>query len=237
MRMLKLIFYCIFKVYISNAIPFPGFPSGNLLSHPPPLCFYEGAPPFTYPLPPTSLPWHFPTLGHQAFTGPRASPAIDAELGHPLLRIQLEPWVAPCMYFLVGDLVPGSFGRSGWLIFLLFLWGLQTPSAPSVPFLTPLLGHPVFSPIIGCVMHLPKLTKIKRPFPNVMVQTHRPDLWEPRGGCISRIMITGYLREFCMSSQLLDEDFSSKNKEACQDLEGFSKIILTIWSATTLYLS
>jgi hypothetical protein len=26
---------------------------------------------------PTSLSWHSPTLGHQAFTGPRASPLID----------------------------------------------------------------------------------------------------------------------------------------------------------------
>ena len=50
-----------------------------------------------YPLPllnspptPASCPWHFLTLGHRAFTGPRASPLIDDQLGHPLLHMQLE---------------------------------------------------------------------------------------------------------------------------------------------------
>jgi hypothetical protein len=35
-------------VYISNVIPFPGFPSANPLFHPPLPCFYEGAPPPTH---------------------------------------------------------------------------------------------------------------------------------------------------------------------------------------------
>ena len=43
--------------------------------------------------------------------------------------------VAPCVYSLVGGLVPGSSGRSGWLILLLFLWGVKplhilSPSPP-----------------------------------------------------------------------------------------------------------
>ena len=44
-----------------------------------------------FPHPPTSAspPWHSPTLGHQAFTGPRASPPIDTQQGHPLLYIQI----------------------------------------------------------------------------------------------------------------------------------------------------
>jgi hypothetical protein len=51
-----------------------------------------------YPLPdlltnpptPASWPWHSPVLGHIIFTRPRASPPIDAQLGHPLLHMQLE---------------------------------------------------------------------------------------------------------------------------------------------------
>ena len=51
-----------------------------------------------YPLPkplqtntptPTSRPWYSPTLGHRAFTGPKASPPIDDRLGHTLLHMQL----------------------------------------------------------------------------------------------------------------------------------------------------
>jgi hypothetical protein len=42
-----------------------------------------------HPPSPTSAspPWHSPTLGERAFTGPRASPAIDALQGHALLYI------------------------------------------------------------------------------------------------------------------------------------------------------
>jgi hypothetical protein len=54
--------------------------------------------PITSPIPlllnpPTlaSCPWHSPTLGLRAFTGPRDSPPIDDQLGHPLLHMQLEP--------------------------------------------------------------------------------------------------------------------------------------------------
>ena len=53
----------------------------------------------TNPPTPTSWPWHSPTLGYRAFTGPRASPSIDDWLGHPLLHMQLEPWVPPCVFF------------------------------------------------------------------------------------------------------------------------------------------
>jgi hypothetical protein len=42
------------------------------------------------------------------------------------------------VYSFFHGLVPGSSGRSGWLILLFFLW-LQTPSPPSVLSLTPLL--------------------------------------------------------------------------------------------------
>ena len=73
-----------------------------------PLCKPPSHPPSSLPLlacsliyPPTRalLPWHSPTLWHWAFTGPRASPPIDAQQGHPLLHMQLEPWVPSCVLF------------------------------------------------------------------------------------------------------------------------------------------
>jgi hypothetical protein len=38
-------FFIGYFFFISNVIPFPCFPSGNSLSHPPSPCFYEGAQP------------------------------------------------------------------------------------------------------------------------------------------------------------------------------------------------
>jgi hypothetical protein len=47
------------------------------------------------------------------------------------------------VYSLVGGLVPGSMGGGGWLVDIVVLpMRLQTPSAPSVLPLTPLLGTP-----------------------------------------------------------------------------------------------
>jgi hypothetical protein len=89
----------IFFIYISNVIPFPGFPSKkHLLPIPSPL------PLLTNPPTPASWSWHSPTLGHRAFIGQRASPPIDIWLGHPLLHMQLEPWVQPFVLWLVGVL-------------------------------------------------------------------------------------------------------------------------------------
>lgn len=69
-----------------------------------------------FPHPPTSPPWHCPTLGHQAFTGPRASPPIDTWQGHPLLHMQWSHRSIP-VFSWDGSLVPGtSGGGSGCLI-------------------------------------------------------------------------------------------------------------------------
>ena len=66
--------------------------------------FLVSPPKIPYPLPlplfPTyshSWSWHSPTLGYRAFTGPRAFPPIDDQLGHPLLH--MKPWVTPCVLF------------------------------------------------------------------------------------------------------------------------------------------
>jgi hypothetical protein len=85
-----LIRYFLYLHFLVNVIPFPSFLSENPLS-PPPLL----------PNPPTpaSWPWQSPILGHRTFTGPRASPPIDDQLGHPLLHMQLELQVPPCVFF------------------------------------------------------------------------------------------------------------------------------------------
>jgi hypothetical protein len=70
----------IYFIYISNVGPVPVFPSEN------PLFFPNTNPPTL-----VSWPWHFPTMRHSAFTGPKDSPPIDDLQGHPLLHMQLEP--------------------------------------------------------------------------------------------------------------------------------------------------
>jgi hypothetical protein len=57
------------------------------------------------------------------------------------------------VYSFVGGLVPEiSWGGGGvWLVdIVVFPLGLQTPSTPSVLSLTPLLGTPALSPLVGC---------------------------------------------------------------------------------------
>ena len=78
--------YLHFKCY-----PFSWFPLWN---SPPPA----HQPSHSYLLP-TSLSWPSPTLGHRAFTGPRASPPIDVKQGGPLVHMQLEPLIPPCVLF------------------------------------------------------------------------------------------------------------------------------------------
>jgi hypothetical protein len=86
-----------------------------------------------------SWSWHSPTLGHRTFTGPRASPLIDDRLGHPLLHIQLEPQVPPCVFFDWWFSFKEVCGY--WLLHIdVPPMGLQTPSAPWVLSLAPSLG-------------------------------------------------------------------------------------------------
>jgi hypothetical protein len=117
-----------------NCYPLSLFPSRNSLS-----LWPASMRVFRHPPTPASPPWHSPTLGHQAFTGPRAFLPIDVLQSHPLLHIPLEPWIPPCVHF-------------GWWFSLPELWwyllvhivvlpmGLQIPSAPSVLSLAPPLG-------------------------------------------------------------------------------------------------
>jgi hypothetical protein len=67
------------------------------------------------------MPWHSSTLGHLAFTGPRAFPLIDDKQGHPLLYMWLESWVPPCILF-GWWFIPWELWR--WSVSLLFLFFL-----------------------------------------------------------------------------------------------------------------
>jgi hypothetical protein len=106
----------LFIYLISNVIPFPCFPFRNP---------YPILPTPSHPHTPASLPSHSPTLVHRAFTGPRTSPPIDVQQVHPLLYMNLEPWVPLCVlcgwWFSSWEL----WGGSGWLILLFFLQGCK----------------------------------------------------------------------------------------------------------------
>ena len=112
----------------------------------------------TNPPTPTSPSWNSPTLGHWAFTRPRASPLIDVPQVYPLLHMQLEPWIPSCALFgwfglvwfgLVG-LVPGVLGL---LVssYCCSSYGAATPFSSLGPFSSSSTGDPALSPMDGCV--------------------------------------------------------------------------------------
>jgi hypothetical protein len=98
------------------------------------------------PHPPThsclsALAFSYTGASSQDFTGLSASPPIDAWQGHPLLHMQLEPWVPPCV--LCGSWFSPWQLWGIWLVDIVVLpMGLQIPSAPSVCDLTPPLVSP-----------------------------------------------------------------------------------------------
>jgi hypothetical protein len=81
--------------------------------------------PPTRPPPPTSLPWHSPTLGHRVFTALRVSLPLMPDKA---ILCYIYSWIHGFLhvYSLVSGLVPGSSGGSGWLILLFFLWGCKS---------------------------------------------------------------------------------------------------------------
>jgi hypothetical protein len=121
----------IFFIYISNVIPFPSFPSEKPLYPPLPL--------FTNTPTPASWPWQSFILGYRTLTGPRASLPFDDRLGHPMLHMQLEPWVPPCIVF--GCLFSPRELWEYWLVHIVVPpLRLQTPSVPWDLSLAPSLG-------------------------------------------------------------------------------------------------
>jgi hypothetical protein len=87
-----------------------------------------------------SQSWHYPILGHRTFTGPMASPPINDWLGHPLMNMQLEPWVPPCIFFDCWFSPKKLWGY--WLVHIVVLsMGLQTPSTLWILSLAPSLWN------------------------------------------------------------------------------------------------
>jgi len=89
-------FYWIFFIYISNVIPFLGFPDINPLHITLPF-FYQCVLLIIQPLTTNSPAFHYtgvPTLAEL-----RAFPSIGSQQDHHLLHIQLKPWVSPCIVF------------------------------------------------------------------------------------------------------------------------------------------
>jgi hypothetical protein len=82
----------------------------------------------TNPPTPASLSWNYPTLGHRAFSGPRASPLIDIQplTFNKAILCYICSWSHRSLhvYSLVDGLVPGSSGVTGWFI-LFLLWGCK----------------------------------------------------------------------------------------------------------------
>jgi hypothetical protein len=136
----------IFFIDISNIILFPSFLSRIALSHPPSPCFYNSVPPSTHQLPPPHphIPLHWgikPSQGQGPLLPLMPDKAILCYIcswSHGSLHV----------YSLVGGLVPGSSGRSGWLILLFFLW-VANPFSSFSPFSNFSIGDPLFSPMVG----------------------------------------------------------------------------------------
>jgi hypothetical protein len=91
----------------------------------------------THPLTPSSLPFHSPTLGYWAFTGPRTTPLIDAWQVYPLLHVT-KPWVPPCVHFGWWFSPWELWGY--WLVDIVLPMELQIPSDLSVLSLIPPMG-------------------------------------------------------------------------------------------------
>ena len=91
-------FYWMFSLFTFQILSPFQFPSPKpTVPFPVPVLLWGCSP--TLPYTPASPPWHSLTEVHSAFLGPRVSPPIDAQQGHPLLHMRLEPWVPPCVLF------------------------------------------------------------------------------------------------------------------------------------------
>jgi hypothetical protein len=110
----------------------------TFLVSPPKIIYTLHPPPVPQPTHSYSWPWHSPILGDRNLTGPRASPPTDNQLGHPLLHIQLEPQLPPCVFFNWWYSSKELWGY--WLVHIdVSPMGLQTPLAPWVLPLAPSL--------------------------------------------------------------------------------------------------
>jgi len=112
-----------------------------------PLLFWGCSP--THPPNPSDLPaLIFPCTGGPALAACRASPPIGAQHSHPLLHMQLEPWLCPCALF--------GWWFSPWELWLVgivvlmgfLLWGCSL--SYFTPFSDSSNGDPVLSSVVDC---------------------------------------------------------------------------------------
>jgi hypothetical protein len=102
-----------------------------------PLLLWWCFPPTHSPTP-TTPSWHSPTLGHQAFTEPRASPPIYVQQSYPLLHMRMESWVPPCVLF-GWWFSPWELWGVSLLILLFFPW-VANPFSSVSPFSNSSIG-------------------------------------------------------------------------------------------------
>jgi len=124
-------FFRYFFIYLHfKCYPFYLFPAINHLPHPPlpHLLWSYSLTPISSHLPALIFPY---TEG-PALAGPRTSPPIDAQQGHPLLHMKRELWVCPHVLF-GWWFSPWQL----WFIGIVILMWLQAPSALSILSLTP----------------------------------------------------------------------------------------------------
>jgi hypothetical protein len=131
-------FLCLhFKCY-----PLSWFPSEKPLSHP----HFPCSPTHLLPFPDPGIPLRW------AFTGPRTSPPIDVQLGHPLLHMRLELWVPPCELFGCWFSLRELGGGGGGVLVSSYCCsscGTLNPVSSLDPFSSSFIGEPVLSPMVG----------------------------------------------------------------------------------------
>jgi len=133
-----------FFIYMSNVIPFPGFPSGNSpipsFLH---LLLWGCFP--THSLPPLcpGIPLHWGIKPSQD-QGP-----LLPLLPNKAILCYICSWSHESVhvYSLVDGLVHGSSGLSGWLILLFFLWGCK-PFSSFSPSSNSSNGDPILSLVV-----------------------------------------------------------------------------------------
>jgi hypothetical protein len=81
----------------------------------------------THPPTPAFLLSPSPKLEHRTFTGPRASSSIDAQQGHLLLHMWLEPRVFSCVLFGLWISPWELWGQGIWLVHNSSFYGVANP--------------------------------------------------------------------------------------------------------------
>jgi len=142
-------FYVFFFIGHFMYLHFKCYPFSQFLSFPTPFpCFCEAASSLTHSLQPQhpGIPLHWGNKPSQE------QAILFLLIADSAILCYICSWSHGSLhvYSLVSNLDPGSSGVSGGLILLFFLWGCKTLSAPLVIFLSPPLGVPVFSLMVGC---------------------------------------------------------------------------------------